>query len=314
MAIDNPFYGPLIGSGLSVDAKSESEMLSLAGNLPRWFILLLVAGLGIISIYAATFISNDATSTILKELGVALLIAPILAFTIDRWMKDELRENAVKSTINSIIRPEFHSELQRIFHYEFLCESHNMLISIESISENEVRVTAAVERRLRNISGGLKKIPGSLHIDEWGFSNKCSIEQCSIQHQSGTLFEKFKTFCPNAYSIKAETEALDVQHGELVISRSKIMEIRRKNDHFVNTFSNLTKDPRVVINLSDDLEYEFDFGRTLVAGEKVEHSTHMREHHLIGMFFPGLYMKARWWPKGWSAAPADQQMMIPKAS
>ena len=74
-----------------------------------------------------------------------MLIAPILAFTIDRWTKNELREDAVKATLAAVVRDEFRGDLQRIFSYEFLCEHHFMYLSIQSIDGNLVRVTATVE-------------------------------------------------------------------------------------------------------------------------------------------------------------------------
>ena len=55
-----------------------------------------------------------------------------------------------------------------------------------------------------------------------------------------------------------------------------------------------------MINIQDELDYDFDFGRSLSPGERIERSEHTRVHHLIGMYFPGFYMKVRWWPKGWS--------------
>jgi hypothetical protein len=283
-------------------------MLSLAGKLPPWFVLVSFAVIGIVGLICLsvpTLLGLVPWQTIPSEIGTALLtalfIAAILGFTIDRWMKDELREEAIKATLNAIVLPEFQSELQRIFRYEFLCEYHFMRISIQCIASDQVRVTTSTERRLRNISGGFREIPGSIHIDEWGFEDtKSSIERCSIEDDDGKKDEAFVTTFPNAYSMRAETAKISVPHDKCVTVRSVFSEIKRMNDHFIGTFSNPTKDPIVQVEISDDLTYDFDFGRSLSPGEKVEHSEHMRIHRLMGMYFPGFYMKARWWPKGWS--------------
>jgi hypothetical protein len=125
--------------------------MSLAGKLPRWFILSSIAVIGLVLIGIQIFINPSQWEIIPRDIGIALLVAPILAFTIDRWTKNELREDAVKATLHAIIRPEFHGELQRIFSYEFLCERHRMNISILSLDNEQVRITLTVERRLCNI-------------------------------------------------------------------------------------------------------------------------------------------------------------------
>ena len=114
-------YGPLVGSGISEPPKDKyDKMLSLRGRLPPWFVLAFIAGTGIL-ICVQVIVNPSEWATIPREIAVAMIVASILGFTIDRWMKEELRTDAVRSTINALIRTEFHSELQRIFAYEFLC-------------------------------------------------------------------------------------------------------------------------------------------------------------------------------------------------
>jgi hypothetical protein len=85
--------------------------MSLAGKLPRWFILSSIAVVGLVLIGIQIFKSPSQWEIIPRDIGIALIVAPILAFTIDRWTKNELREDAVKATLHAIIRPEFHGEL-----------------------------------------------------------------------------------------------------------------------------------------------------------------------------------------------------------
>ena len=305
VSTENFLYGPVIGSAIAELPRHEcQEMLTLRGKLPRWLVLLFIGIAGIVLIILPIFRNVPSPyETIPRDFGIAFLVGSVLAFTIDRWAKDELREDAVKATLSSVIRDEFRSELQRILNYEFLCDYHFMEISIDPISKDQVRVTVITERRLRNISGASRELPGIVHIDEWGFENhKSSIIGCSIEGDDGQRIDVFSKTTPNAYSIKAETAGLTIPPGKTATARSRVSEIKRMNDHFISTFSHPTKDPNVLVQISDDLSYEFDFGRSLSPGERIEHSEHTRVHRLIGMYFPGFYMKARWWPKGWSAA------------
>jgi hypothetical protein len=152
--------------------------------------------------------------------------------------------------------------------------------------------SAAAERRDRN-----------LFNDEWGVIGECSaIEQCLIETGDGIKHQPGPILFPNVYSIKKETEKFSIAPGKTATLTVKLSEVRQQNDHFILTFRDPTQDPIVEINVSDDLEKDFDFGRSLGPDEKVEISQQFGHYRLNGMYFPGYYMKVRWWPKGWSAS------------
>ena len=103
------------------------------------------------------------------EIGVALVVASILGFTIDRWMKGELRRDVFLASIGHILAPEFRAEVSRIVGYSLICERHLLLIKIESIGSGLVRITSHVERTIRNRSAYPQSIRNITHMDEWGY-------------------------------------------------------------------------------------------------------------------------------------------------
>jgi hypothetical protein len=89
---------------------------------------------------------------ITSEIGAAFVIAAILGFTVDRWLKAELRTDAFLAAIGHILEPEFRAEVSRIVGYKIICEGHSQWVEITLVENNVVRVTTSVERTLRNKS------------------------------------------------------------------------------------------------------------------------------------------------------------------
>ena len=105
-----------------------------------------------------------------SEIGVALVIASILGFTIDRWMKAELRTDVFQASLGYVLQPEFRDEVSRIIGYKLICERHDLLVKIEKVSADTVKLTSSVERTIRNKSSYSEEIGNYVAVDEWGFS------------------------------------------------------------------------------------------------------------------------------------------------
>jgi hypothetical protein len=87
----------------------------------------------------------------------------MLAITIDRWIKADLLQDAVKPTLETVIHNDFFVELGRLFSYDFICEEHDMELVIEIIDDEHVRVRSTVSRRLRNITATPKRLQAMTH-------------------------------------------------------------------------------------------------------------------------------------------------------
>jgi hypothetical protein len=94
--------------------------MTLWGRLPPWATLALVGGFGLILIIAPAVLQWDWDFGIIHEIGVAFLAACILGFTIDRWMKAELRTDAFKAALGRVLLPEFQAEVSRIIGYKLI--------------------------------------------------------------------------------------------------------------------------------------------------------------------------------------------------
>src|SRR5437870_1612240 len=94
----------------SPHSRRSAEMGFLTGKIPPWLILLAFLTLGIALIVIPHVWRWTWDYGIIPEVGIALLVAAILGFTIDRWMKAELRTDAFLAAIGHILAPEFRAE------------------------------------------------------------------------------------------------------------------------------------------------------------------------------------------------------------
>jgi hypothetical protein len=160
-----------------------------------------------------------------------------------------------------------------ILGYEFLCEFHETSLTVEDVDGNYVRVSATVERRLRNISTNEKQLQNMVFVDDWGIpGRKSGIEECKIINSSGDVKNFTNVTYPNVYGMRAETDRILVPPNDTATLISKQWEIRNRNDQAIGVYLSPTKDPIIRITVPTDLEYDFEFGRPPGQGETIERS------------------------------------------
>jgi hypothetical protein len=267
--------------------------MRLWGSLPPWAILSLfaLAGFGLIIVPAVLAWTWDVG--IIHEVGIALLAAAILGFTIDRWMKAEIRTDTFKAALGHVMRPEFRTEVARIIGYKLICERHFLFIEIEKVDDDTVRITSAVERTIRNTSAHAEKIKNYLHIDEWGFAaGKSQIIECTLT-LDGKPIPSNKTVADD-YTVLATTDEHDFRPSAVAEIHSKWIEYRRINDDNVYHFTTATVDPEIQVKLPAELNCVIGFG---TPEQNIYQTRYLIKRRLTGIYFPHQTMSVRWWPK-----------------
>jgi len=157
--------------------------MNLGGKLPPWAVLFVFLVLGAVLIFVPHFWEWQRDYGITSEIGIALLVASILGFTIHRWMSAELRTDVFLAAIGHVLPQEFRAEVSRIIGYNLICERHSLLIKIESVGGGLVRITSHVERDVRNRSAYPQSIRNVTHIDEWGYqeTGNAEIVECILE-------------------------------------------------------------------------------------------------------------------------------------
>jgi hypothetical protein len=295
------------------DSKGNSMLggdMGFSGKIPPWLILLTFLILGIVLILAPHYWEWKWDYGIIPEVGVAFLVAAILGFTIDRWMKAELRTDAFLAAIGHILAPEFRAEVSRIIGYQLICERSHLLIeiAISRSNPNVVSVTSSAERLVRNKSSYPQSIKNIIHIDEWNYAiGRSKIIECSLTIDGSTV----KPTTPpvsDDFSIQTATDEKQLNPDQIATLRSKWTEYKNMNDVTFFHFTIPTIDPEVEVRTPQEIDALIGFG-TPTQNIQPFHYYPMRKK-MVGTYFPHQSIHVRWWPKKTDGQPAGAKALL----
>jgi len=189
----------------------------------------------------------------------------------------------------------------KILTFEFIDEKHLWTVEIKKIDENIVAVVTTFERLLKNTSSKNRPCCGLYNIEELNFPNRSSdILECEVEDEDNKdNIQKFEGFKKGNHNIEAKTEPITVKPNHKAKVRGKAIQYRRINDTIYETFMFPAVDPQIEVTISDEFEHMVEFG---TRGD-VEKSKYRNIYTLSGVYFPGQYMRVRWWPKELATTP-----------
>jgi hypothetical protein len=269
---------------------------SVGGKFPKWLALsgFLVVGLALIIV--PHFIEWWRDYGIASEIGIAFVVASILGFTIDRWLKAELRTDVFLASVGHLLPGEFRSEVSRIIGYSLICERHFLLVKIESVEDGFVRVMSHVERTIKNRSAYPQRIRNVTHIDEWGYQRAAAeIVECDLE--IGGVLTHADEPKKDAHSVYRHTPEKTLKPNQVANLSSKYLEYKPVNDDIHYGFMAPTINPEIEVQISDDLDCIFTFGTASENDLNVVANKYVLKKQLIGTYFPHQSMRVRWWPK-----------------
>lgn len=267
--------------------------MKIWGRLPPGAVLsaFLIAGMALI--FSPHYWQWEWDYGIASEIGVALLVAAILGFTVDRWLKAELRTDAFLAAIGHVLAPEFRAEVSRIIGYKLICERHYLLVEVALVSDRLVKVTSSVERTIRNKSAYPQTIKNLMHIDEWGYAaGQSQVIECVLEID-GQTFDAGPAQI-DAYSVLRQTEEKTLRPNQTAKLRARSVEYRNINDIVYFHFMAPTINPEIEVRVPPELDCNFGFGGP---GENIVTLAYAPRKQLEGTYFPHQSMSVRWWPK-----------------
>jgi hypothetical protein len=275
--------------------------INIGGPVPRWQILGFTAAIGLALIAVPRMFLPEQHSfiEILDGIGIALLTSSILAFTIERWLRADLTKDifftAIGHHLPSNYREALKAEVVRLSAYRFLCENHILLIKIDPVDDDFVRISTTIERTIRNITQSSQKIFNHIHIDEWRHAERSQIHECSIEKldRSGERASSNKTVTHDDSSISATTKEIKLKPNESAKLLSRSTEIKRSTDDLSFVFISPTVNPTIEISSSSDsFEFRASFGPDEETARKENYSNRQT---LDGMYWPPQRMRIHWW-------------------
>jgi hypothetical protein len=274
-------------------------MIKIGGGLPRWAQLALCGAAGVLLIAGKHFLEFEhpwakTAQEIVKDVGIALVVAAVIAATIDRWLSADLEQDVFEAVLGYIPPPEFRDEIRSVLRYSFMCRRHVMRVALDRLEGDCVRVTTTIERTLENITSRAAPAVVHLHVDEWGFDiEKTRIIDCYGVLEDGTRVTSDSVPGLTDSTIKYAAQAVNVAPKRTIKVHQKFVEIRRVNDDTSAHFGTPTVNPEIHVSVPDGMEYMISFGPS---DPKIEREAYGHRQTLVGTYFPGQRMRVRWWP------------------
>jgi len=268
--------------------------MDIRGKLPRWFVLLLLVLFGGLFVWLPNYFKWQWDHGLVSGFGHALLIGAVLAFTIERWFREDFAKDVFYGALGGLLRPEFRDEMRWLTGFKWLATKSSCLVKLEDLGDGFVKLTLTIDRELENISSGVEKIHGGLGVDEWGIPGRRSyVEVCRIQKVGGPVLESGDKIKVEPAHFDVVTADVAVDPGERIKAYSRSVEFKHTNDVYVLALGNPTTDPEVELEMSDTLVAEAGFTHR----GKMDTEAFPHRKTLRGTYLPSQVMVVRWWPK-----------------
>lgn len=272
--------------------ETNPDMKLLSGKLPPWA----YASLALIIGFASILISTEFDwRGILRDTGVAFLVAGLLTFSIEWSLRNELVQDVFKAALGYVLPPELKDEVSWVIGAKFLCEKSICTFGIEHVSPGVVKLTTETQRDVKNITGNAEKLSGYISIDDWGFAEgKSEILEVGMKTEDGKEETKFKIDTSDPERISAKTAEISIRPAGRATLYSKCVEFKRTNDSAYFNFNSPSVTPEIEMKVPDDIAWRAGFThRKDKETEKLRYSDRVV---LPGTLLPKQYLIVRWWP------------------
>jgi hypothetical protein len=157
--------------------KDETHRLILAA--------IVLIGIGAL-IFDPIVFPSSWDNAILSEAGKAFIIAGILGFTIEPWLRRAFARDVFSAAFGYHMPDDFKQEIAKISSYRLICTKHIMNVRIQSVDDKYVSINVVIQRTFENFGADAREFRASIWIDEWGVPNhRSEIVRCEIFTQDG---------------------------------------------------------------------------------------------------------------------------------
>jgi hypothetical protein len=252
---------------------------------------------GVLALLAGHSISIHWLESLVTELGVAFVIAAVLAVLVDGSLKLGLAKDVFETTFGYLLPKELRGELQWIHDQKLLCEHHSSHFTITKLDDRSVILRESFDRTFRNISNGTLNFSPSLSIDDWNHPTRKSrilllgyeVDSKEVVQKEGELL--VRSLDLGVITAVPKHDAIQLARDESIRVWGIIEEVPSLNGHHVSVFKYPTCNPHVRITADDSFVARAAFGHR----EKV----HARElgigvWQLEGVLLPNQPIRIEW--------------------
>jgi hypothetical protein len=242
---------------------------------------------------------------VLLALGIAFLTAGVLAYIVDRPLRDKIAQTAFRKIMGWVSFERLQTELEWVYQQSLLAVDHHMRVDLSETTNGFMRVTLDIERRIKNESLQSQKLRPSASVRDWQDPGRMSeVTEIAALFKGIRYDEREPADGPDeeATDLKWEqlTEELTLAPGEEMTSYFIGHEDKLLSDVHWQVFIAPTLNPTVVVSFPTSFNVYVQFGsrgnrvctRISDIGNKIS-----KQWELEGTMLPVQPIFIRWWPK-----------------
>jgi hypothetical protein len=257
-----------------------------------WVVVSAIAIVGLGFLIGAHFIPWNEARLIATEIGIASLVASILAGVVEPFFRGEFARDAFLAAFRYVLPMEFRAEVEKILKFDFIAEEQVWTVNIEKVNEEVVLVTTTYARTIRNKTKSNKPANAWYEAEDYQFAEGATKLECAIEYDSQILQSSTQT--EKDHEIEAKTSDLMIPPDKSARIWGKGTQYRRINDSMAENFRFPIVNPEIEVILDEkEFSHAIAFG-TYGDWRKSEYGN---RYTLSGVYFPGQFMWVRWWPK-----------------
>jgi hypothetical protein len=271
-------------------ATDSDSGLRLDRRLHKFGLLMLIVA-GVLGLISHELVGFSWDRNIVPEAGKALIIAGVLGFLIEPWLRKAMAQDVFRAAFGYDMPEEFREELVRIASHRIICIRHLMEVRIIETNNDMLRITLTIEREFKNVGSRPVLLRAFVHRDEWGFDDPTMVTRCEIR--KGSRIKKGRQIPQDNATIKFISPPMVVCRDQTAICFSEYQETRNRNDDITEVFIAPTKDPEIrIISYPNWLKVRADFG----SDHRMKTTSIPDRYQIDGVYFAPAHMRVRWWP------------------
>lgn len=279
---------------LTINARGVVSMM-LGRNPKLLSTVVAIALLGcLLLIFPALVALPRFLQDVIPALGTALLVAAVLATTVDAFLKQRLLQDAFVALFGYLLPETLRGELGWISEQEFLFERYDFSLTLTPSEDANVLVAhLELQRDLRNITSHTARWRLRAALDEWFHDGQPSRITALRWTQGETTYDDITVTRDEQFMVIAESaRELIFKPGELITVVFEGEETKHASDAMFLNIAFASVNPRITVRAPSGIIWRVMFGNRQ-QDQLREIGPNTRE--LPGTLLPGQTVQIRWW-------------------
>ena len=273
--------------------KGDGIISKKNGWLETWTtpLLLFSTILGIVLIIVSAFGSERVWFTVLRDIGIALLITGGLGLTVNKLLSQQFAKDAFNASMGYLLPPELKPELEWIYKQDIIAEKHKETVEIIPFSDDLVIMKVKLNRTFKNISHHRVPFTPMVDIDEW-FHKECRSEIVEFGWTGKNVdYEETHTE-RNLHAEAKKSQKIWLKHNDTIDMWCTYKECKHIRDIHTDTFLSATCNPFIEVRPPKGFQMDVTFA---THKEEKKRSQGTNRYELEGILLPGQEINTSWW-------------------